>query len=476
MFRNKFSKIVTVMLVMTLLVAPLQVRAEDTAEMPIVSNEFQVVENEEVVDPVENEVEEIENDIQEMQEEAMEEATGDLSESEAEIQEQIPTDENEEVDENEDTVETATADDFVTFSGEFASADDEQTYEVAIDFTTMDTAAICLVRTGCIGAVITIYDEAGTKIIARGVSEKQGKNWYFLDKPDESATICKYKIVATPQSYRDDLSSYRVMVGEKDDAELMMSGIENTVLLDMYFEEDLNFQSATYSPNQYEYWFKYKKGVYDTVTILLKDNNIRFRIVDVETLKEVYNSNDYQSDVHRTKFLGSGAFTCAEKINSPSGTKVGKEYYLIVYNLKPNSTSGLVEKGFLTAVGKPVMCATGVNIYPNKSVSMSKSGYRSFMYEIKGSSIPKTGQVRTITLYGTSITNLKNWRAKAPNKSSWGTSSTNYSTIDMGFKKDSTANANLAGTWEFAFKASANAKKTTFTPYFSISYYYEYGD
>lgn len=464
MFRNKFFKVAVVISSMVLVITPLQVKAEGTTDLTVSLREGKIIDDEEIVDPVENELKEIEKDIQEMQDSAMKENPEDLSEFE--VENNI----------SDDVVETATANDFVTFSGEFTSAEDEQIYEVAVDFTTMDTVAFCLVRTGYVGAEITIYDETGTKIIARGVSEKQAKNWYFLDKPDESATICKYKIVATPQSYSDDLSNYRIMVGEKDDAELMMSGIENTVLLDMYFENDLNFQSATYSPNQYEYWFRYTKGVYNTITVLLKDNNIRFKILDADTLEEVYNSNDHQGEVHKTKFVGSGAFTCAEKKESPSGTTAGKDYYLVVYNLEPNTSSELVGKSFLTAVGKPVMCAAGISIYPNKTVSMSTLSYKSFLYKVSGVSIPSTGQVRTINVYGTNATNIQNWRVKAPNKSSRNTSSANSRTIDMGFVKDSTTNAALEGTWEFSFRASSSAKTTTFTPYFSVTYYYEYGD
>ena len=45
-------------------------------------------------------------------------------------------------------------------------------------------------------------------------------------------TVCNYTVVATPNSYEDRASDYRIIVGDKNDTELMMSGIENTVLLD----------------------------------------------------------------------------------------------------------------------------------------------------------------------------------------------------------------------------------------------------
>ncbi len=63
----------------------------------------------------------------------------------------------------------------------------------------------------------------------------------------------------------------------------------------------------------------------------------------------------------------------------------------------------------------------------------------------------------------------------APNKSSWyANKSNNASGIDFNYMEDSTLNADLKGTWNVAFQASGS--NFTFTPYYSISYYYEYGD
>ena len=35
--------------------------------------------------------------------------------------------------------------------------------------------------------------------------------------------------------------------------------IENTVLLDQYYESKVNLQNNSYVPNVGEYWYKYKK-------------------------------------------------------------------------------------------------------------------------------------------------------------------------------------------------------------------------
>ena len=65
----------------------------------------------------------------------------------------------------------------------------------------------------------------------------------------------------------------------------------------------------------------------------------------------------------------------------------------------------------------------------------------------------------------------------APNKTTWtnNASSCNPS-VDMAYVHDNSTNANLSGTWSVSFKATSSASSITFTPYYSVSYYYEYGN
>lgn len=334
----------------------------------------------------------------------------------------------------------------------------------------MDTVAFCLVRTGYEGVVINIYDEAGNEVRSVGVSTKQAKNWYYFDKPSEDAGICTYTIVATTRSdYSGKASDYRIMVGNNSDAERMMSGKENAVPVEMYYEEKMNFQSIPYMPNQYECWYKYKRGVYNTITVLSKSTNLRFKIIeaDGDTSKPVYESNSYD---HKTSFVGT--WSSAEKVTDPKGTVSGKDYYLVVYNTRPNSATGLVQSNMLVAVGHPVMGAASKMVRPNTSVTINSSSFKGFDYTFIDSSIPYTAQLASIDLYGAS--GVRYWTVQ---RASGGyRSSSSYNTgIKWNFIKDSTRNDRLWGAkWRFEFKSGSSTK--TIKPYFSISYYYEYGD
>ena len=63
----------------------------------------------------------------------------------------------------------------------------------------------------------------------------------------------------------------------------------------------------------------------------------------------------------------------------------------------------------------------------------------------------------------------------APNQSFWvSNESSHYPAVDMNYKHNVSTNAQLVGTWQAAFKASSSSK--TFTPYYKVTYYCEYGD
>lgn len=372
-----------------------------------------------------------------------------------------------------EVIEAPVEEEYQVFEGSFTSAEDSATYSFSIDFSQMDSAAVCLVRKGYVGTNIKVYDEDGNQVLNIGTSSRQAKNWGYIDKPSDDATVCNYTVVAIPNSYQDQASDYRIVAGDKSDTELMMSGIENTVLLDQYYESEVNLQNNSYVPNVGEYWYKYKRNSTSVITILSSVTDIRFKILNVDTLAVMYDSAT-DDETHKTSFLGSGGWCCAEKARL--NTVVGTEYYLVVYCTNPTEGVSLRTGSMATAVGNPVMCAATTKIVPGTSVTATGSGYSSTKtFSVTGSDIADTAQVRSIYLYGTTMSNIKRWRLMAPNKSSWVTNESDfYPSIDFNFVKDSTNNAYLKGTWSVAFQSSASSY--TFTPYYSVTYYYEYGD
>lgn len=324
-----------------------------------------------------------------------------------------------------------------------------------------------------VGTNIKVYDENGNQVLNKGTNYRQAKNWGYIDKPSDDVTVCNYTVVATPNSYEDRASDYRIIVGDKNDTELMMSGIENTVLLDQYYESKVNLQNNSYVPNVGEYWYKYKRNSTSVITILSSATDIRFKILNVDTLAVMYDSAK-DDDTHKTSFTGSGGWCCAEKARLT--TVVGTEYYLVVYCTNPTEGVSLRTGSIATAVGNPVMCAASTKIIPGTSVTATGSGYSSTRtFSVSGDDIPNTAQVRTISLSGTGMSKIKRWRLMAPNKSVWVANESDfYPSINFNFVNDSSSNAKLKGTWSVAFQSSSSSY--TFIPSYSVSYYYEYGD
>ena len=371
-----------------------------------------------------------------------------------------------------DVIEAPVVEPYQVFEGSFSSANDSVTYDFSIDFTEMDSAAVCLVRKGYVGASIEVYDESGNQVFIRSTGSRQAKNWGFIDKQSSDATVCNYTIVAKPKSYENRASDYRIIIGDKNETELMMSGIENTVLLEQYYETKTNLENSSYVPNVGEYWFKYKRESTSVITILSNVSDIRFKILDASGTHVMYDSAA-DSDTHKTSFVGSGAFTCAEKARL--NTVVGTEYYLVVYSTNPNNNLSLRTGTMGTAVGNPVMCADQTRISPYTSVKINASGHRSMSFSVDGSDLPLTAQVDKVTVNGVTMSYVYQWGTSAPNMSSWLYSDNFSSYIKIGYTFDSTNNALLHGTWQASFLGSEATTKTI-TPAFSFTYYYEYGD
>lgn len=358
------------------------------------------------------------------------------------------------------------------FTGSFSSAEDSHTYNFSIDFTTMDSAAVCLVRKGYVGTDITVYDESGNQVLRKVTGTRTPKNWDFIDKPSADATICNYTIVAVPNSYENRASDYRIIIGNKNETELLMSGIENTVLLEQYYEEKTNIQNTNYTPNVGEYWYKYRRESTSVITILSHVPDLRFKVLEADTLYEAFNSAKY-SDTHRTTFTGS-AWTCAEKARLT--TTVGKEYYLVVYSINPNPSRSLRTEDIATAVGYPPMLPGNITLDPGKAITTSSSSYTSTTLYVSGDHLPNTGSVESVYLQR-GATQIDRWRILTPGSSSWKYNEYSQSSIlNTGYIHDFDNNLKLKGTWNMAFKAIPSAGNYTFKPKYFIRYYYEYGD
>lgn len=361
---------------------------------------------------------------------------------------------------------------------EIISADDVKNYNIELDFSTMDTAAICLVRTGESYVKMEVKDKDGNIIKTIGAADYQPKRWLFIDKPSIESVIVSYTVTVTCTKYREGSSQFRIMAGNKNDVEEMISGMENATPLEWYTQKQGNFVHTEYTPNQGECWYRFTvEEPTVTFTLVCSHSELRFKVIDPDTYGVVFDSNAVgNEDVHKDKFCGG--FDYGEKKKLKTLT-VGKEYYLVLYTPNGISTNSFVEDTINVAVGMPRMqTETTKWIYASKSVSATKSSFSldaSISVGDNGVTIPKNAYA-TCVYYGGGVrpSAIAYWRVKEPSKTTWKKSSNFGTSIEINYEDDSNSNTNINGTWRVGFQASSTTQ--TFIPSIRINYKYEVGD
>ena len=158
--------------------------------------------------------------------------------------------------------------------------------------------------------------------------------------------VCSYRLEVFTNNFNTASSDFRVLIGNKENAEYMMGGLENVISLETYYESKGNFISNLYSPSADECWFKFTMMSPTTITLLNHNSNIKYKIKETTNLFDVYNSvNDENS--YRNKFTGS-SYSSAEK--AKFNTNAGQEFYLVVYNAGTSGSGSLNENNFLLGV------------------------------------------------------------------------------------------------------------------------------
>lgn len=360
------------------------------------------------------------------------------------------------------------------YTGEFTSSDEEKVYKIDIDFTNIDTAVIGIVRNGKSNVVMTIYDSQENQLVTMSAYEKEGRRWYFIDKPFNDSTVESYTVHVTTDKYVSDSSKYTLFTGDKKNLEYMISGEENAVWLDLYREKDNNSFFTGFTPNKYESWYRFLADGDVTCTILTYYANVRFEIKEVDTKKSIYNTKNVAA-THKTKFCLSYGHAEKAQIN----TEVGKEYYLIVYPLEQISPLPFVDKTMCITVGKPNMMSGSVTKYSSSKLAARSSGFNSSVsIDFTSDDIPNTAVAVTVYIKsGTSSvkpSNIQYWRVQRPNNSIWYTSGRFRTSIDMGYVEDANTNKKIKGIWRISAQASSST--FSFIPGLYVTYYYELGD
>ena len=89
-------------------------------------------------------------------------------------------------------IEAPAKETYQAFEGSFTSEKDSATYDFSIDFSQMDSAAVCLVRKGYVGTNIKVYDENGNQVLNKGTNfTRQAKKLglYWSNRSDDATVL-----------------------------------------------------------------------------------------------------------------------------------------------------------------------------------------------------------------------------------------------------------------------------------------------
>ncbi|MCR4566777.1 MAG: hypothetical protein K5769_01910 [Pseudobutyrivibrio sp.] len=372
---------------------------------------------------------------------------------------------------------TVSLDNHYTYADSFSSSDEVHNYSFEVDYSNIDSATVCLVRTEKINASITVSDAYNNVIAKIATDNYTPRVWLDLPTTTDNTEEQIYNISVQARDYKSNTpSGYRFMIGSQSDTEEMMAGIDNAVELDTYYESDKNFTSGNYLPNHFETFYKITNSTSSVLTILLKNDDIRYRVYDSEgNLLRDSNSPDVASNIHRTRNVGN-SWRCAEKEDLDNVFNGNGPYYIGLYNTRPTNSNKLINSNYLIAFGNPVMGPGSVKIFPGNSINLNSKQYVESSFVADNSFIPSTAKVTSISYNGAIGSSIQYWRVMPPEDSFWSTSRSYASQIDLRYSHDSSFNTPVTGQWGVAYLASSSSRINQITPYYTIDYYYEYGD
>lgn len=109
------------------------------------------------------------------------------------------------------TLTISPVEDYLVIEDELASETDVKTYDIEIDYSAMDEAAICFVRMGQSYVTAEVKDASGNMIQTVGAAEPQPKRWVYIDKPAQDSEVVHYTVTVTSSTYVADSSQFRLI-------------------------------------------------------------------------------------------------------------------------------------------------------------------------------------------------------------------------------------------------------------------------
>ncbi len=374
------------------------------------------------------------------------------------------------------TIEILTVGNYDTYEGSLSSPDDINSYTIPIDFTSISTAAIAFTQTGETDLIMTITDENGQEITRMASRNSIARRWFFIDRPFGVRGIYNYTVTmqVTNNDYHIGSSGYQIMAGDKSHMEEMISYINNAALLGKYTAKNSTYDFRTgYTPSRYESYYKFTADGPATVTAMTHHIQTRFKILDAQTMRTLYDSNDDDS-AHRTQYTTPFPHIEKQRLQFIPGT----EYYLVLY-ANNEISSRFIEDNITLSQGMGRLRSSRTVFYADRPITATSSSYSPSATISIGNEMPQTAEVRSVSFVssdGVLLSGIKSYRVKAQfGYTNWKTSVQFKLSIEYPYTEDGSNNTPLRGNWLYGFMA-ADSEPRTMTPKLAINYDYEYGD
>lgn len=370
------------------------------------------------------------------------------------------------------TIDVLPVGDYTEYVGNLSSADAVDTYTIPIDYATISTAAVTFIQSGETDMYAYLKDQNGNHVAYLHTNNSRARRWTLIDKPDDVNGIYNYTLTISVynKDFHEDSSGYKIAFGDKNDVEEMLSYIDGSVILGKYKDADKTYDCRTgYTPNDFESYFKITADGASTITALTGYQELRFKVLDAETLITLYDS-EQDDTAHR----GMESRDYVEK--QRLGFTAGKEYYLVLYANSPISV-GFVEHSITLSQGMGRLKGGYKDFTATSSITAGTSGY-SPSATIPVSNAPKTAEVECVDFIstdGVNLSDLASFRVKPQyGLSVWRSSVAGQFCLKFPYTPDGNSNTPVNGNWSFGFKTALKTK--TMKPVICIYYRYEYGD
>lgn len=384
-----------------------------------------------------------------------------------------------------------------TISGTIETEQDSFTYPIEIDFSRTSQAAISLIETGD-GYVVADIKDSDNNLLSKLGAGKASLDamgnynciqWFLIDKPNPDINVYTYYVtVYCPTSNIGSANSYNINYGDSSCLEEMTSGKQNMVTLHYYRNKDENnviYKNSYYSNRTpsagVEHWYKFRHQFNNTViTVGMPRTNytpIRFKIVDPDTDRVVYDSNS-DSEAHRTEWI-TIAYNSVEKMKFDNSKLVaGREYNLVIYS--PSGSMDPMSESYNLFVGQGDLMTGSVTVFAKNSATGTYNNY-SMPVNITPANIPKnTAYVTAVSLKsatsGIRMSDIDPFEVRISTDGSWRRNTKFNYKINIPFNYGQTGNKLLASVWQIRFKSSSTSKTVTFIPGLYFNYEYEIGD